>query len=430
MKKSFTLILIVFLVLLTQHVFTAGQKGGEGKITIRTLHIAGGGVDVWEAINEDFMKEYPNIIVEQEIVQPGQLSQKLGGYVSTGKGPDLATMEAGTNTFMYRPVLMDLNGLFDDILPDITGLDIYYDDFDPNKALLAIPVATNGYMVYYNKQIFKEAGLDPEKPPENWTEMDAAVKAVKAIGKEGIALGAREYGVYWLAGALMHQTMTAQEQADAYTGKQVWTEGARLNFVKALDAIQQRGWVCEDAGSMTVTPAAQDMFVNGEAAFFVSLIGDAFNWKVWGDAMGYENVGAMRFPELRAGDIPGVTPSPLAKTIPLWGNYAFGIMKWSPNPDEAVTYLKYLLRPEVQKRLLLEGGFFPNNLKELGPEAVEYEIFGTLHKWAQEAVAIPGLFYWSPGEWDAFIRNCQMLYSNMTTVQKFAENMKKVQDQN
>jgi len=222
--------------------------------------------------------------------------------------------------------------------------------------------------------------------------------------------------------------MSAEQQADMFTNKQKWTQGENLNFVKALQEIWKRGWICKDAASMTVTPAAQDMFVNGEAGFFVSLIGDAFNWKVWGDTMGYENVGAMLFPELRAGDIPGITPSPLAKTLPLWGSYAFGILKWSPNTDAAVTYIKYLLRPDVQKRFVLEGGFFPNNVNELSPSIVSQPIFATLFDWVKNSKAIPGLFYWQAPEWDAFVRNNQMLYSNMTTVDAFVVDMQKVRE--
>jgi ABC-type glycerol-3-phosphate transport system substrate-binding protein len=430
MRKTMVSLLIVLVLMISMvSVFAAGQvEGAEGKTTIRVIQYAGGGTEFWKAIDKSFMEEYPNIVVEQEIVQPGQYHQKLGGYVTTGKGPDIALMEAGTSTFMYRNVLTDLKGKFDDILPNITGLGIYYDDFDPAKPLLAIPTATNGHMVYYNKQIFKEAGLNPEKPPKTWAEMDAAVKAIRAIGKEPIALGGREYGVYWLVSAITHQVMSAQEQADMFNKTQKWTQGKNLNVIKAMNEIYKRGWICDDAASMTVTPAAQDMFVNGDAGFFVSLIGDAFNWKVWGDSMGYENVGAMLFPELRAGDIPGVQPSPLADTLPLWGSYAFGIMKWSNNVDAAVTYMKYLLRPDVQKRFVLEGGFFPNNVNELDPSFVSQPVFATLFEWVKDSEAIPGIFYWQAPEWDAFVRNTQLLYSDMTTVNDFAADMQRIRE--
>ena len=408
---------------------SGNRDEAEARSKIRVIQYAGGGVDFWEAIDKSFMEEYPNITVEQEIVQPGQYHQKLGGYVSTGDGPDIALMEAGTSTFMYRNVLKDLKGMFEPILPNVTGLDIYYDDFDPNKPLLAIPTATNGHMMYYNKEVFREAGLDPEKPPKTFSEMDKAVKAIRAIGKEPIALGAREYGTLWLGSAALHQTMSAQQQADIYTSDQVWTKGELKNFVLVMEEVWKRGWINKDAGSTTVTPGAQDMFVNGDAGFFVSLIGDAFNWKIWGDTMGYENVGAMLFPELRAGDIPGVQPSPLASTLPLWGSYAFGIMKWSENVDAAETYISYLLRPDVQERFVIEGGFFPNNMNELSPSIVEHPIFAELFGWAQDAVAIPGLFYWQPPEWDAFMRNCQMLYSDMIKADEFAVDMQRAHDE-
>ena len=51
------------------------------------------------------------------------------------------------------------------------------------------PQQPTDIMVYYNKQVFKEAGLDPEKPPRTWDEMDAAVKAIRSIGKETYSIG-------------------------------------------------------------------------------------------------------------------------------------------------------------------------------------------------------------------------------------------------
>lgn len=428
-KKLLTLLIVLILLIPMVSVFAAGKSEKDlGKTTIRVIQYAGGGTDFWEAIDKSFMEEYPDIIVEQEIVQPGQYHQKLGGYVTTGKGPDLALMEAGTSTFMYRNALLDLKGKFDDILPNVTGLSIYYDDFDVSKPLLAIPTASNGHMVYYNKQVFKEAGLDPEKPPKTWAEMDAAVRAIRAIGKQPIALGGREYGVYWFASALSHLVMDADEQADMFTNKQKWTAGKNLDVIKVVNEIYKRGWICDDAASLTVTPGAQDMFVNGDAGFFVSLIGDAFNWKVWGDSMGYENFGAILFPELRAGDIPGVSPGPLAKTLPMWGSYAFGIMKWSDKVDASVTYIKYLLRPDVQERFVLEGGFFPNNVKEIDPSFIDQPIFAQLFEWVKDAKAIPAIFYWQAPEWDAFVRNTQLLTTNLITVDEFARDMQNVRE--
>jgi ABC-type glycerol-3-phosphate transport system substrate-binding protein len=103
-------------------------------------------------------------------------------------------------------------------------------------------------------------------------------------------------------------------------------------------------------------------------------------------------------------------------------------MKWSNNVDAAVTYMKYLLRPDVQKRFVLEGGFFPNNVNELDPSFVSQPVFATLFEWVKDSEAIPGIFYWQAPEWDAFVRNTQLLYSDMTTVNDFAADMQRIRE--
>ncbi|MHB1376837.1 MAG: ABC transporter substrate-binding protein [Candidatus Humimicrobiaceae bacterium] len=399
-------------------------------VTLRMIHYAGGGTDFWNNLNASFMKEFPNIKIEQEVVDPGTYHQKLGGYVTAGDGPDIALMEAGLATIKYKDVLIDLKGKFGDIINDVVGLDVYYNNFDSSKELLALPSASNGHMIYYNKTVFKEAGLDPENPPKTWAEMDKAIKAIKAAGKEGIALGGKEYGNYWLWSALMNETMTKDEQIGLFKGTTKWNEGSLANVINHFEDMYKKGWFIKDAALASVTPEAQDMFINGDAAFFVSLLGDAFNWKIWGDSMGYENFGVMKIPQIEQDNpLKGVGPGELTDSVPVWGSYAWGITKWSKNPDAAVTYLKYLLRSDVQERFVLEGGFFPNNLKSFDVSKVTAPQFATLVDWAKNSKNVPGVFYATPEEWDAYVRNAQLLLSDQEDAKQFADDMQKVHDE-
>jgi|GEM_PF-1764507 len=396
-------------------------------VALKMIHYAGGGQDFWNNLNASFMEEFPNITIEQEVVDPGTYHQKLGGYVSAGDGPDIALMEAGLSTIKYKDVLIDLNGKFDDIIGSVVGLDVYYNDFDTSKELLAMPSASNGHMIYYNKIVFEEAGLDPENPPKTWSEMDAAIQKIKAAGKEGIALGGKEYGNFWLWSAMMNLTMSHEQHLGIFQGTTKWNEKPLSDVVYIFEDMYKKGWFIKDAALTSVTPEAQDMFINGDAAFFVSLLGDAFNWKVWGEAMGYENFGVMKLPTVAADDpIAGIVPGPLNGTIPVWGSYAWGITKWSKNPDAAVTYLKYLLRKDVQERFVLEGGFFPNSLSDFDISKVEAPQFATLVEYAIESEAVPGLFYSSPEEWDAYIRNAQLLLSDQQDAKAFVDDMQSV----
>ena len=64
-----------------------------------------------------------------------------------------------------------------DYLPAITG---YYADVAGN--LLSFPFNASTPILYYNKDLFRAAGLDPEKPPKTWPEVGEAAKKLREAG--------------------------------------------------------------------------------------------------------------------------------------------------------------------------------------------------------------------------------------------------------
>ena len=62
-------------------------------------------------------------------------------------------------------------------LPAVTG---YYSDVGGN--MLSFPFNASTPILYYNKDLFRAAGLDPEAPPKTWPEVGAAAKRLRAAG--------------------------------------------------------------------------------------------------------------------------------------------------------------------------------------------------------------------------------------------------------
>ena len=62
-------------------------------------------------------------------------------------------------------------------LPAITG---YYTDVAGN--MLSFPFNSSTPILYYNKNLFRAAGLDPEVAPKTWGEVGAAAKRLRAHG--------------------------------------------------------------------------------------------------------------------------------------------------------------------------------------------------------------------------------------------------------
>lgn len=107
-----------------------------------------------------------------------------------GQAPGIIQVyEVGTQTMMtakaVKPVykLMAENKVkFDPkaYIPTITG---YYST--SKGEMLSMPFNSSSPVMYYNKDAFRKAGLDPEKPPVTWPEFFEVAKKLKASGMEG-----------------------------------------------------------------------------------------------------------------------------------------------------------------------------------------------------------------------------------------------------
>ena len=62
-------------------------------------------------------------------------------------------------------------------LPAVVG---YYTDTQGN--MLSFPFNSSTPVLYYNKDLFKKAGLDPNSPPKTWPEVGAAAAKLQAAG--------------------------------------------------------------------------------------------------------------------------------------------------------------------------------------------------------------------------------------------------------
>jgi sn-glycerol 3-phosphate transport system substrate-binding protein len=115
------------------------------------------------------------------------LTAAIAAY-RAGDAPDIVQVfEVGTATMMaaksaIKPVyqlMADAKEPFDPqaYLPAVTA---YYSTVDGK--MLSLPFNSSTPVVYWNKDAFKKAGLDPDKPPKTWPETFAAAKKLRAAG--------------------------------------------------------------------------------------------------------------------------------------------------------------------------------------------------------------------------------------------------------
>jgi sn-glycerol 3-phosphate transport system substrate-binding protein len=68
-------------------------------------------------------------------------------------------------------------------LAPVTG---YYSDTDGN--ILSMPFNSSTPIMYYNKDVFEKAGLDPETPPKTWAELETMGRQIMESGAAPCAL--------------------------------------------------------------------------------------------------------------------------------------------------------------------------------------------------------------------------------------------------
>lgn len=177
----------------------------------------------------EFMKQHPSIKVKPVYA---------GSYVDTLTKAVTAT-KAGQGPQMALVLAVDAYSLVDDelILPfdtlassteDKAWLNGFYPAFMRNGQIdghtWGIPFQRSTVVMFYNKAIFKEIGIDPEKGPATWEEhMEIAAKAVKREGDRTTRWGVEIPGsgfTYWL-----YQAMVAEAGAELANAN-----GTKVNF--------------------------------------------------------------------------------------------------------------------------------------------------------------------------------------------------------
>ena len=162
----------------------------------------------------DFEKANPDVKVKA--IYAGTYQESIVKALTAFKGGTPPTLAVLLSTDLFT--LIDENAIvpIDSLAnsaEDKKWIDGFYKGFMENSQTegktWGIPFQRSTIVMYYNKTLFKEAGLNPDKAPANWNEM---VEAAKKLTKRDAAGNVTQWGVkipstgfgYW-----MFQAMTA-----------------------------------------------------------------------------------------------------------------------------------------------------------------------------------------------------------------------------
>ncbi len=321
----------------------------EGAVVVDFWHAFGGGrKDLIERMVADYNYTHPGVYVRVE---------NKGSYRDTLNAAVLAAQQGNAphvvQIFEIGSQLALDTGIFMPIEDVVKGIEFQPDDYIPAVAnyykidgkFNSLPWNSSNPVLYYNKDIFRAAGLDPESPPETFEDMLAACDTI-------VSSGAAQNCISWpLHGWFFEQWMAnmGAELADNGNGRdaratEVYLDGdAAKTIVNWWKEMYDKGYYAY-SGKLEDWSGADAIFVSGQAAMEITSTSDVVNRQNDAAENGFE-LGTSYLPypanSERAGVIVGGASIWLTKDHPdAELQAAKNFMIWFTNTENAVRWHK------------------------------------------------------------------------------------------
>ena len=227
-------------------------------------------------------------------------------------------------------------------LPAVTG---YYADVAGN--MLSFPFNASTPILYYNKNLFRSAGLDPETAPKTWPEVGAAAKKLRA---SGAVCGFTTSWPSWInvENFSAFHNLAVSTKANGFDGLDavlVFNNPEMVRHIAQL-AEWQAGKAFDYSGRGT---SAEPRFQNGECGIFIGSSATRADIK----ANSKFEVGYGMLPYW-----PGVKGAPQNSII---GGATLWVLRDRPRAEYkgVAKFFGYLSKPEVQAAWHQNTGYLP-----------------------------------------------------------------------
>lgn len=330
--------------------YAAGPASASSAVTTLTLWQNYGteaNATVTNNLVKAFEKENPDIKINV-VAQPGtSYFALLQAAAISGNGPDLAVMWTGIYDLQYESFLENLKGNVPAAdLAKMEGLQWESPNYDVSQGPLVMPLETQFYIGFYNKKLFKEAGIT--SVPTDWSQLFADCKLLKAkgilplvYGNGGQAISTEFYPWYDMS-YMMIGAYPLADWKNLYDGQTKWTAAANVAQLSKWAELEKDGYTNNDVLTKTNN---LETFESGKAAMIVDGTWDTENFT---KAMG-SNVAAF---------VPPYSNTPIKGVVEYPGD-GFSVTKYSKHKADAFKFLDFLTTATAGN-IINQGGLIPD----------------------------------------------------------------------
>lgn len=226
--------------------------------------------------------------------------------------------------------------------------------FAVEPGIYGAPIDVMNIQMLYNKNLFKKAGLDPDRPPSTWEEFVTNCEKLKTAGIQGFVSG---WGEVWMidcfASNMAFNIMGPGKVFATIRGEVPYSDPDWIKVFELFKEMADKGMLASGIVTM-VNKSAEQTFANERAAF-------AFNgsWCV--------NVYHGMNPDLDYGVMLPPKPS-VQHPMYIWGGggSSFLVNDRSLVKEDAIAFIEWLTAEDQQIFLAQKTRNLPSNKKALG----------------------------------------------------------------
>lgn len=219
------------------------EKTENGKIKLSLyypVNVGGPVAKLVEELTAEFNKENPDI--EVEAVYTGNYDDtvtKIQTAAQGGNPPELfVSLATQRFTMASTEMAMPLDELIEadgeegkKYISDF--LEGFMEDSYVDGKIYSIPFQRSTMVLYYNKDIFKEVGLDPEKAPTTWEELVEYSKKISNEKRKGVGLALNSGSAQWAFTGFALQNSLDGKNLMSEDGKKIY-----FNTPENIEALQ------------------------------------------------------------------------------------------------------------------------------------------------------------------------------------------------
>jgi raffinose/stachyose/melibiose transport system substrate-binding protein len=311
------------------------------------------GIDKWmQSMATAYEKLHPKVHIKIVSQSSDALIGSFRLAAQSHSGPDVDSQWATLPTL--TPYWNGAVTPISDLVPKSeTSQWVNTSENEADGKIVAMPLYLIGVPLVWNKNLFKQAGLDPEKAPATWDEFLADCAALKAHGIVPLGMGNKDgfFGA-WMFSIFARQALDSVDDLKSAIGGTGTLADSRVGPVlqklySAMQDLVAKGYVNPDVSSLDLTQGWQ-LFPQQKAAMSFATDGNALSW---GKTLGAENVGVAVPPRWGDGE--------LASAYDVTQSSDEFITSWSKNKAAAAAFMAWLHQPDNMTSLYEQTGAFP-----------------------------------------------------------------------